>query len=159
MQAPRGQDRKVCTFFLPNSEIDSQCPKLSITMSKYGNNLREEEIKNKVAVDYFNDFDWTKRIGDVDYCIAVPTDDNELFEQESLLWAESKRGNKFDIYESFVQLILTIGKARTFDKHLPPAFLGAFDAEKFGFLPYYRIADIFYVNDFNWNVTKQSRYK
>ena len=128
-------------------------------MSKYGNNLREEEIKNKVAVDYFNDFDWTKRIGDVDYCIAVPTDDNELFEQESLLWAESKRGNKFDIYESFVQLILTIGKARTFDKHLPPAFLGAFDAEKFGFLPYYRIADIFYVNDFNWNVTKQSRYK
>ena len=122
-------------------------------MSKYGNNLREEEIKNKVAVDYFNDFDWTKRIGDVDYCIAVPTDDNELFEQESLLWAESKRGNKFDIYESFVQLILTIGKARTFDKHLPPAFLGAFDAEKIGFLPYYKIADIFYVNDFNWNVT------
>ena len=122
-------------------------------MSKYGNNLREEEIKNRVAHDYFGDYDSVRLLGDIDFCIAVPTDGNELFEQESLLWAESKKGNKFDIYESFVQLILTIGKARTFDKHLPPAFLGAFDAEKIGFLPYYRIADIFYVNDFNWNVT------
>ena len=122
-------------------------------MSKYGNKILEGEIKNRVAHDYFGDYDSVRLLGDIDFCIAVPTDGNELFEQESLLWAESKRGNKFDIYESFVQLILTIGKARTFDKHLPPAFLGAFDAEKIGFLPYYRIADIFYVNDFNWNVT------
>lgn len=119
----------------------------------YDKTLREGEIKGKVAKDYFSDFDWTKEIGDIDFCIAVPTDGKELFEQESLLWAESKRGNKFDIYESFVQLILTIGKARTFEKHLPPAFIGAFDAEKIGFLPYYRIVDIFYQNDFNWNVT------
>ena len=119
----------------------------------YDSTLREDEIKDKVAKDYFADYDWTKRIGDIDFCIAVPTDGKELFEQESLLWAESKRGNKFDIYESFVQLILTIGKARTFDKNLPPAFIGAFDAEKIGFLPYYRIVDIFYQNDFNWKVT------
>ena len=49
-------------------------------------------------------------------------------------------------------MILTIGKARTFDKHLPPAFLGAFDSEKIAFIPYNEILDIFYQNDFNWNV-------
>jgi hypothetical protein len=30
----------------------------------------------------------------------------------------------------FVQLILTKGKTRTFDKTLPPDFLGAFDLKK-----------------------------
>jgi len=50
-------------------------------------------------------------------------------------------------------LILTIGKARTFDKYLPPLMLGAFDAEKIAFIPYNDIHDIFYQNDFNWNVT------
>ena len=53
----------------------------------------------------------------------------------------------------FVQLILTIGKARTFDKTLPPAFLGAFDFQKIAFVPYISVQDIFYLNDFNWNVT------
>ena len=53
----------------------------------------------------------------------------------------------------FVQLILTIGKARTFDKTTPPAFLGAFDFKKFAFVPYISIQDIFYENDFNWKVT------
>lgn len=54
---------------------------------------------------------------------------------------------------TFVQLILTIGKARTFDDYLPPKFIGAFDAEKIAFPPYNNIIDIFYQNDFNWNVT------
>lgn len=70
-----------------------------------------------------------------------------------MLWAESKKGTQADINESFVQLILTIGKARTFDQHLPPAFLGAFDAEKIAFIPYNTVLDIFYQNDFNWKVT------
>ena len=71
----------------------------------------------------------------------------------SLLWAEAKKGTVKDINESFVQLILTIGKARTFDNNIPPNFIGAFDAEKIAFLPYYEIQDIFNQNDFNWNVT------
>jgi hypothetical protein len=116
-------------------------------------NLREEEVKNKVAKEYFTDFDGTKIIGNVDFCITVPNNNQtELFDTESLLWAEAKKG-KSDIYKSIVQLILTIGKARTFDKFLPPAYLGAFDAEKIGFIPYNTISDIFYVNDFNWTVT------
>ena len=116
-------------------------------------NILEEELKNKVAHDYFADYDSTQIIGKIDFCISVPQDGAELFETESLLWAEAKAGTKKDIYESFVQLILTIGKARTFDSYLPPAFLGAFDAEKIAFLPYSNIIDVFYQNDFNWNVT------
>ena len=121
-------------------------------MPTYGN-IQEEELKNKVARDYFADYDSTQIIGKIDFCIAVPQDGSELFETESLLWAEAKTSTKKDIYESFVQLILTIGRARTFDSYLPLAFLGAFDAEKIAFLPYTNIIDVFYQNDFNWNVT------
>ena len=79
----------------------------------------------------------------------------ELFEQKSLLWAEAKKGSS-DIYKSIVQLILTIGKARTFDKFLPPAMLGAFDGEKIAFMTYKDIHEVFYINEFNWNVTSDA---
>lgn len=115
-------------------------------------NIREEELKNKVAQDYFWIYDCTKIIGNVDFCVCMHQSQKELFEQESLLWAEAKKGSS-DIYYSIVQLILTIGKARTFDKFLPPAMLGAFDGEKIAFIPYNDIHEVFYINDFNWNVT------
>ena len=118
-------------------------------------NIREEELKNKIAQDYFGVFDCTKIIGNVDFCVTLSTENKkqtQLLETESLLWAEAKKG-KSDIFKSIVQLILTIGKARTFDKNMPPAYLGAFDAEKIAFIPYNDIHDIFYQNDFNWNVT------
>ena len=115
-------------------------------------NIREEELKNKVAQDYFWIYDCTKIIGNVDFCVCMHQSQKELFEQESLLWAEAKKGSS-DIYKSIVQLILTIGKARTFDKFLPPAMLGAFDGEKIAFIPYNDIHEVFYINDFNWNVT------
>jgi hypothetical protein len=117
---------------------------------KYAN-IREEELKNKIAQDYFWFYDCTKIIGNVDFCVCIHQSQKELFEQESLLWAEAKKGSA-DMYTSIVQLILTIGKARTFDKYLPPAFLGAFDAEKIAFVPYNQIQEVFYLNDFNWNV-------
>jgi hypothetical protein len=121
------------------------------TLMKY-KNIREEELKNKVAQDYFWIYDCTKIMGNVDFCVGMHQSHTELFEQESLLWAEAKKGVS-NIYNSIAQLILTIGKARTFDKFLPPPFLGAFDGEKIAFLPYNDIHDIFYINDFNWNVT------
>ncbi len=68
------------------------------------------------------------------------------------MWAEAKTGD-YDTVTMFVQLILTIGKAKTFDKTLPPEFLGAFDFHKISFVPYISIEDIFHLNDFNWNVT------
>jgi hypothetical protein len=116
------------------------------------NNIREEELKNKVAQDYFGIYDCTRIIGNVDFCVCMYQNQKELFEQESLLWAEAKTGSS-DIYKSIVQLILTIGKARTFDNNLPPAMLGAFDGEKIAFIPYSDIRDFFYINDFNWKVT------
>ena len=114
-------------------------------------NIREEELKNKVAQEYFWTFDCTKIIGNLDFCVCLFQSNKQLSEQESLLWAEAKKGAS-DIYNSLVQLILTIGKARTFDKFLPPAFLGAFDGEKMAFIPYNDIHEVFYINDFNWNV-------
>ncbi len=117
----------------------------------YDLNLLEEELKNKVAETYFKDFDRTRIIGKVDFCVTVKDSPKPESERENFLWAESKMGIS-DIYKSLVQLILTIGKARTFDKYMPPTMLGAFDAEKFAFLPYNAVHDIFYLNDFNWNV-------
>jgi hypothetical protein len=119
---------------------------------RYPKNIREEELKNKVGHDYFWLYDYTRIIGNVDFCVAMLSSESGLFEQESLLWAEAKTGIS-DINNSITQLILTIGRARTFDKYLPPAFLGAFDAEKIAFIPYSDIHDIFYQNDFNWTVT------
>jgi hypothetical protein len=52
---------------------------------------------------------------------------------------------------------LTIGKAKTFEKILPPNFLGVFDFEKIAFIEWNRIATIFYINDFNWNVTSSDQ--
>jgi len=114
-------------------------------------NIREEELKNKVAQDYFWIYDCTKIVGNVDFCVCIHQSRKEIIEQESLLWAEAKKGSS-DIYKSLVQLIMTIGKARTFDKFLPPTMLGAFDGEKIAFIPYNDIHEVFYINDFNWNV-------
>jgi len=113
-------------------------------------NIREEELKNKVGSDWFSQFDTTEILGNIDFTVFPKQD--SLFGRPTLLWAEAKTGN-FDIATMFVQLILTIGKARTFDKTLPPEFLGAFDFKKIAFVPYINIQDIFYINDFNWNVT------
>ncbi len=115
-------------------------------------NIQEQEIKNKITIDYFKIYDCTKMIGNIDFCVTIFKDSKEESEQESLLWAEAKTGDS-DLSKSITQLILTIGKARTFDKFLPPNMLGAFDGEKMAFVPYNEIHDIFYVNDFNWNVT------
>lgn len=113
-------------------------------------NIREEELKNKVGADWFKYFDTTEIIGNIDF--SVFPKQNHIFGRAPLLWAEAKTGD-FDIPTMFVQLIITIGKARTFDKNLAPAFLGAFDFKKIAFVPYISVQDIFYMNDFNWNVT------
>ncbi len=123
-------------------------------MAYYGSIL-EEELKNKVGGEWFAGYDTTHIIGKIDFAVAVPAagqlpSDTEY--PEYLLWAEAKQGTGHDIVESLVQLILTIGRARAYESHLPPAFLGAFDAEKMAFVPYHCVMDVFAQNDFNWNV-------
>lgn len=90
-------------------------------------NIREEEVKNKVGQDFFSAFDTTKIVGNIDFCVTSKL--TKQADAASLLWAEAKTGD-YNVFAMFAQLILTIGKARTFDKFSPPAFLGAFDAKK-----------------------------
>ena len=148
----------------------------------YDLNTPEEELKNKVAVEFFGDFDTTARFNNVDFVIApkithplTPSardredsaktsaregeakespraTEGKFLPKQYFLWAEAKRG-KSDIIESFIQLILTIGKAKLQDSLIPPYFLGAFDAEKFAFVEFSEITHIFSQNDFNWNIT------
>ena len=133
-------------------------------MSHY-NNLQEEELKIRIAEQFFASYDCGNRIGKIDFCVTQIRDAKHVIAGEarlaptegretvSLLWAEAKRGVVADIYKPLVQLILTIGKARTFETYLPPPFLAAFDAEKIAFIPYKEILPFFSQNDFNWNVT------
>ena len=123
--------------------------------------LKEEPLKSAVQQDLFNNYKYTQ-LGNIDFVIAkniVEQGQTSIFDEfenddlKSLLWAEAKQGTSHDIFESFVQLILTIGKERTFEKYLPPKYIGAFDAEKFAFIEYHEIQGIFFQNDFNWNVT------
>lgn len=107
-------------------------------MAKYDLNIREEELKNIVRDDWFGKYDGNKIIGNIDLSVCVPTDPNqlEIFDLDFFLWAEAKKGNKEDIDDSLVQLMITIMKARTYNDYLPPLYLGAFDAEKIAFIPY-----------------------
>ena len=125
-------------------------------MTEY-ENLREEPLKSKIREDYFSSFKYTQ-LGNIDFVIAIRDVDNgqrSLWDEserlKSILWAEAKQGDRRDIYESFVQLILTIGKEKTYEKQLPPKYIGAFDAAKFAFIEYHDIQEIFFRNDFNWN--------
>lgn len=118
---------------------------------KYKHVQREEELKGKVGKDWFGQFDDTRILGNIDFCVSPKKQLNEN-EQESIVWAEAKT-KVVDIFTMFAQLILTIGKERTFDRHLPPIYLAVFDFQKIAFVPYEIIQDLFYTNDFNWNTT------
>ena len=118
------------------------------------NKIREEEVKNIIRQEFFQDYDATPILGDIDFAVTTKkSSKDELSDQEYFLWAEAKAGNTENIYASFVQLIITIGKAHTYESYLPPRYLGAFDEEKIAFLEYHHIVSVFYQNDFNWNVT------
>ena len=114
-------------------------------MAYYSKTIQEEELKNKVREDWFAGYDNTEIPGKVDFCVG--------HNSTTYLWAEAKRGVKRDIYEQFVQLILTIGKDRRFTELDAPDYLGTFDAEKIGFIHFDEISDVFEQNDFNWQVT------
>ena len=115
-------------------------------------NILEEAVKNKVSQDFFSKFDCTNILGKIDFAVKVKRSSSAIdFNDEYLLWAEAKQ-KPTDVLVMLTQLVLTIGKARTFDEILPPPFLGCYDNEKIAFVPYSEIQHIFYQNDFNWNV-------
>jgi hypothetical protein len=116
-------------------------------MPKTSQKTGEADFKVGVFQEYFgtSKFTFRQEIDRIDFIITDNTG-------RHLIWAETKK-NTADTAEMFVQLILTIGKARTFDRHNPPPFLCVFDYEKIAFLQYNVIHDIFYQTDFNWNIT------
>lgn len=122
----------------------------------YPHNIREEELKNKVAKDFFSakELDFTKILGNVDFCVSYK--DNTLFESINFLFAEAKAGSA-NYLESLTQLILTLGKNKVLEHTQPPTYLGAFDSEQMVFVPYDTIShylqELFIRNDFNWNLT------
>lgn len=115
-------------------------------MAHYSTTIREEELKNLVKEDWFDAYDTARIVGDIDFYVGKGI--------QTYVWGEAKKGVKKDIYTSFVQLILTIGKAKIYSKaDSLPAYLCSFDAEKIGFVLYDSISEVFEQNDFNWNVT------
>lgn len=114
-------------------------------------NIQEDETKNVLKARYFADYDWTRVIGKIDLVVRSVPQSGVL--PTCFLWAETKQGRRKDIFESFIQLILTIGKGRIFEYEMPPYFLGAADAEKIAFVEYNKVMQIFSKTDFNWNVT------
>lgn len=127
---------------------------------KFDNEIREEELKNKVGSLLFPQFDTTRILDNIDFCVSVQMQPNqlELFEQESLYWAEAKNGKGNSHPESLTQLVLTIGKYKVAEKYLPPAFVGAFDSQSISFVPYFGIIDILARSDVNWNTTPSDHH-
>ena len=70
--------------------------------------VQEDETKNILKVKYFSEYNWTRVIGKIDLTVSSQPKLGVL--PTNFLWAETKQGKKKDIYESFIQLILTIGK-------------------------------------------------
>ena len=123
----------------------------------YSLSITEEELKNKVALDFFAEFDNTQILGEIDFCVSFKR--QTFFENTYFLWAEAKKGKEADIYESFTQLILTIAKHKHHQKHQPPPFLGAFDAQKIAFIKYSEIMSFLDITDFDYQHITPSKHE
>ena len=126
--------------------------------AKHARTIREEELKNKVAAEWFGAFDCTRIIGNIDFCVCAKRRDprqTEFLPADSLYWAEAKN-HPTDIHQMLAQLILTI-KGRSASPlaaaDVPPRFVGCFDNEKIAFVEYHYILPVFNRNDFNWTQT------
>jgi len=111
--------------------------------------MREEELKNNIAKDFFTDFDCSHILKNIDF--AVKQKQEYTLIDQYYLWAEAK-AVRTDYRDMLTQLVLTIGKERTFNDYSPPQFLGCFDNTEIVFAPFSEFLEIFYMNDFNWNV-------
>ena len=123
----------------------------------YSLSIAEEELKNKIALDFFAEFDNTQILGEIDFCVSFKR--QTFFENAYFLWAEAKKGKEADIYESFSQLILTIAKHKHHQKHQPPPFLGAFDAQKIAFIKYSKIMSFLDITDFDYQHITPSKHE
>ena len=84
----------------------------------YDLNIVEEELKNKIAEDYFKNFDSTQIIEQIDFCIARKIQNKDAknfeskeFEAEYYLWAEAKKGKNHNITNLLFSLFLQSERA------------------------------------------------
>ncbi len=133
----------------------------------FDDSIREEELKNQVASTIFFGYDCDRIIGNIDFCVgphvkrAEPTGGGagsleglEVYPlgPPSFVWAEAKRG-RANLTHALIQLVLTVGKARTFNRYDPPKYLAAFDAHAITLVPFGEVYPVYQLNDFNWNAT------
>ncbi len=117
-------------------------------------NIREEELKNRVATLYFGKYDCDRIVGNIDFCVLQRRRDPRqmtFVPDAPIFWAEAKN-HPTDIYRMLAQLILTIKDEQKNDVE-PPRFVGCFDNEKIAFVEYHYILPVFNLNDFNWTQT------
>ena len=123
--------------------------------SYYPTTIREEELKNRVAADFFGSYDCTRIVGNIDFCVSSKARDSRqltLLPEETLFWAEAKN-HPTDLHRMLAQLVLTIRGETTHLDTSPPRFIGCFDNEKIAFVEYHNILPVFSLNDFNWTQT------
>ena len=129
--------------------------------SYYPTTIREEELKNRVAADFFGSYDCTRIVGNIDFCVSAKARDSRqltLLPEETLFWAEAKN-HPTDLHRMLAQLILTIGNRTSGSaaaEDAPPRFIGCFDNEKIAFVEYHNVLPVFNLNDFNWTQTPSS---
>ena len=76
----------------------------------YPSTIREEELKNRVAADFFGRYDCTRIVGNIDFCVSAKArDTNQMtfMPEEPLFWAEAKN-HPTDVHRMLAQLVLTI---------------------------------------------------
>ena len=59
----------------------------------YPTTIREEDLKNRVAADFFGSYDCTRIVGNIDFCASTKARDSRqltLLPEETLFWAEAK---------------------------------------------------------------------
>ena len=59
----------------------------------YPSTIREEELKNRVAADFFGRYDCTRIVGNIDFCVSAKArDTNQMtfMPEEPLFWAKTK---------------------------------------------------------------------
>lgn len=122
----------------------------------FSTTIPEAQVIIAVANKFYKGIPWTLEVGTaagkIDFAVMVKQPMPSIFPQQYTLWAEAKRGAGSDIYESFIQLILTIGRNQLHTTHMPPNYLGAFDAQKMAFVEYHKVQDVFFQNGINWKV-------
>ena len=66
----------------------------------YSLSIAEEELKNKVALDFFAEFDSTQILGEIDFCVSFKR--QTFFENTYFLWAEAKKARKRTFTRAFL---------------------------------------------------------